>query len=726
MRHQTRLKTLLATTILAATLVPPLAAAEGRLEGWNPWLELNAGGDDQNGGLAGGRLWLPIWQNDSSVAFLDLQAQSRFDDRYNVNAGVGYRILTGEGWILGANAFFDQFETENGNGFRRGSVGLEAFGEVWEARANFYLAEGGRERVSGLSQFDASTASILPGEEAAYSGFDAQVGYRTQLFDSPVAQLRVLAGGYYFDADGFDTIAGPKGGVELVLWEPAGLPRGSQISVEGSAQWDDPRGFNGGGLVSFRMPLQTLFGQPSGHGSFSGLARRMEDRVDREEAGIAWTRLGDPIAATFNGATVTDVIFLNEGGIGLADGSSPENAADFDTYYAGTPVAGALHVVLGDQGKINSVGAQLLDGQVLLGGGGSIVLSGGGVVVDYHAPGARPTLGNEGGGPAAIVTLADNVTIKSIDFMIDQTFLGDLNSGNYRGISGSDIANVWLEDLGIMGSGAGPITNDDQFGREGIFIQRSRNITLTDIVARDIWGEAIDLRAIEGARLTGIDIDGTGRAGLLYSDDDGVLIDAVANEDILVEDFTIRNTGAFGLGVYFGQNVTLRNGAVFDAGQNDDKLGHGLFIVASDSVLAESILIQDMFESGVLVGNFGAVGSTNIVIRDILIDRAETGALFINSSGSITDVTMRGLTALGAGVHLVDTFSTTTVAIDNLTIEDGPLGFRFEGTGQVALSGTGNSSAAVALCEELPANPVIVGGLTVNAIADAVNEANCN
>lgn len=76
MRSANRMQQLLGSTLLAVALAPSLALADGRLDGWNPWFELNGGADSDQGIFGGGRAFVPFWQDSNSLGFFDLQASS--------------------------------------------------------------------------------------------------------------------------------------------------------------------------------------------------------------------------------------------------------------------------------------------------------------------------------------------------------------------------------------------------------------------------------------------------------------------------------------------------------------------------------------------------------------------------------------------------------------------------------------------------------------------------
>ncbi|MCH7889850.1 MAG: inverse autotransporter beta domain-containing protein, partial [Proteobacteria bacterium] len=162
-------------------------------------------------------LFMPVRQDDKSMWFVNLRGQIDDDEEYEANLGLGYRTLTGDGWIWGANIFGDVRETQHDNTFYQVSAGLEAMSEVWDVRFNGYLVGTDAKDISsfhglkliGKPKLHPVLADIKL-QERALAGIDGEVGYRI-----PVGEdTRLFVGAFYFDADNVDALAGLKARLE--------------------------------------------------------------------------------------------------------------------------------------------------------------------------------------------------------------------------------------------------------------------------------------------------------------------------------------------------------------------------------------------------------------------------------------------------------------------------------------------------------------------------------
>ena len=140
----------------------------------------------------------PIMQTPETkthTLFVQGRVAKESDDE-TINIGLGYRNLNeDETLLLGLNAFYDA-TTEYGH--RRGSVGVEAIGKTFTARANIY---------SAFSKEKKKTKGSVTTYESALDGYDVSV-------DAPVPYtpwMRVQATGYKWSAlKDFKDISGSK------------------------------------------------------------------------------------------------------------------------------------------------------------------------------------------------------------------------------------------------------------------------------------------------------------------------------------------------------------------------------------------------------------------------------------------------------------------------------------------------------------------------------------
>lgn len=692
---------LMAGTAALAIVVADHARADedwGRRDKWAPHmqLELKPGTDREIGQF---ELWVPVWQNETTLAYVNPRVQADLDENYEANVGIGVRTQLNDEWILGGYAYFDYRVTEHDNTFLQGSVGAELLSDDWGFRVNGYLPESDSKLVPGVGAFDIGTVTVRHGEERALPGFDAEVEYGFNPFEEMDAELRFYAGGYYFDADGYETHAGPRLRAEMRLFDLDPFPNGSRVVVGAEYQWDDPRGHQAFGLLQVRVPIQGLWGAPERKKKV-GIDRRMEESVRRDIDIVVADRLGDPIAASFaDGTEIADVIFLNEGGMG--DGSSVEEAMDIDDYFAGAPVEDALHVVIGDDGELQSVGNQLLDGQVFIGGGTSYAVQGlENLFVDFDAPGLRPTLHNEGEGTAAIFELANRNDIIGMDFRLTQMAGA---SGDYVGIAafaGAD--DILLQDLRFMNDGTLPDAVDAYFmeavGAEAIYITGGSNIEIHDIVANDMFGESIHIDSSSMVNMSGIAIDGCGRSCIAW----------VGSSDITLVDFTILNSGDTALGIYSSSNVTISDGLADTSGVTRPATGTNIVVVGSSDVNFDNITAMNATAAGFLVNT-----SSNVNIANSMIDTVDSGIIYQESQGTVSDVSIFNASVQGV-ILRDDGANNTVVELNNVTIDaTSPVGLVFGGAGEITVSGTGNTIDSALVCDTV-GGPTVFGSVEVN------------
>ena len=224
-------------------------------------------------------LFLPLWQDESSMLYGDLRAQTDDDGNQEGNAGLGFRKM-GESWILGGYGFFDYRKSdETGNSFMQGTLGVEALSETLDLRANVYIPEGGEKAAPSATGFDIVGGSLQmrAGFERALPGFDGEVGYRLWGSQDGGKEVRAFAGGYYFDAADYDTVAGGRGRVEARLFDLGFLGEGSRFTLGAEVTQDNVRDTQGFAIARLTIPFGG--GRRSGRG---GLDRRMTDYVVRD------------------------------------------------------------------------------------------------------------------------------------------------------------------------------------------------------------------------------------------------------------------------------------------------------------------------------------------------------------------------------------------------------------------------------------------------------------
>lgn len=214
-------------------------------------------------------LFMPLRQTNNQFLFLDVRG---FQDNKNSregNIGLGYRHIPdstfmGHKWIVGSYAFFDLRKSPTNHNFIQGTFGLEALSEDWDFRANLYVPEKSEKEISGTSDVTAvldnnqlRIIGIDNTRERALSGTDAEIGYKLPLLQNSIDSMRLYAGGYHFDASGFDNITGTRGRMELSWDDLPYIGEGSRLTLGGEIQHDNARDTTAYALARLRIPLQT-------------------------------------------------------------------------------------------------------------------------------------------------------------------------------------------------------------------------------------------------------------------------------------------------------------------------------------------------------------------------------------------------------------------------------------------------------------------------------------
>lgn len=168
-----------------------------------------------------GAMWSPLDVNclglgigRSSKVFMDLRGHyGTFWHRHRVgiNVGAGYRVLTCDDRVIGANIYYDYTKGVRKN-FHQIGVGAEWLGETWDFRINGYFPVDGHRRLAHRNLFNDYVGGyfVIENEyEFALRGFNAELGItflRWGCFD-----LYAAGGPYYYQQRDFDSFWGGYG-----------------------------------------------------------------------------------------------------------------------------------------------------------------------------------------------------------------------------------------------------------------------------------------------------------------------------------------------------------------------------------------------------------------------------------------------------------------------------------------------------------------------------------
>ncbi len=409
-----------------------------------------------------GSVFIPVWQDDTSMLFTDIRGKFDNKDSEEINLGLGYRRQINNNWILGGYAFYDRRNSGNDNTFHQATIGVEAMSEDLEFRINGYIPESTEEDVGSAT----STASMNAGnfqiqsygapKERALPGVDIEVGKGFYLPEN--WEVWAYAGGYHFDASGYEDVTGPRGRIEL----SKNFDNGMRFTAGLESQTDDVRGGQTFGIARLRMPFSAFGGgDKTPSRNLSKLDQRMTTRIIRDVDIVSGEQQGDLLnteAATFeldNGTKVSSFTTIDATGNIAADVTA-----------AG---ANSLIVIDGSAGTINT-GSTITTQteQALIGGGATITVAGtSGTTASLTLPGSRPVINGTNAGLDVIRLQQESNRLQNLT----------IQGGN----DGVRIANddQKLKNLTIQNT-----------GRNGIHVGDSDNIELDGIIIDSVNGGA--------------------------------------------------------------------------------------------------------------------------------------------------------------------------------------------------------------------------------------------
>lgn len=437
---------------------------------WDAYMQMQfIGGNDI--ARFGGDLFVPLWQNADTLIFADIRGNSDDSENYETNIGLALRKMVNDWWILGGYAFYDRKWTDNNNEFDQLTLGLELLSVNWEARGNVYIAEDGQKRAGNAfatgdgrpqAVFDGNTINVVSGGtsnftpfETAYSGFDAEMGWLLYGHEPDNDfELRGFLGGFYFDTDerGYEEIAGPRGRLEMRMYDLAWLGDGSRVTLGVESTWDDVRDVQVGGLVRVRIPLGWA-------DKMGKLERRMTDRIvrdvdivtNRRDEIIANDRVVEPGLFADNNQLIGRVTVID------ADTNNPEQTSN---------AAGPNSTVIADGslGAINTTGQIVLQpGQTFRGAG---FLVRGSVTGQVARFGTRPLISSSN--PfQPVILIALNNTIQDFDVAGGLNGFQTTNFGTANLDAGTTIDNTTATQTQLagyrFGDVLGTVTNNRAF-----------------------------------------------------------------------------------------------------------------------------------------------------------------------------------------------------------------------------------------------------------------------
>ena len=238
--------------------------------------------------------FIPLEQDTNSLMFLDIRSMLDNQQSREGNIGLGYRTILdmpflGQQWIAGIYGFADLRRSPNDNTFLQATMGGEFLSEDYDARLNVYIPEANQKELPGtdnvtgtLSGTQLRLIGTANQRERALPGFDAEVGVKLPVLEENISSVRLYGGGYYFDADGYDEVSGPRGRFEVNWDDVPVFGQDSRFTLGAEIQHDNVRGRTAFALARLRIPLQSFKKQKQHSSYLSALERRMTERVVRD------------------------------------------------------------------------------------------------------------------------------------------------------------------------------------------------------------------------------------------------------------------------------------------------------------------------------------------------------------------------------------------------------------------------------------------------------------
>jgi len=757
-----------------ASLSVLVLAAPALADKWDPSLDgIGRAGSDSGGGALD--LLVPLYQDDDTLLFGNALGGLDSDSSTGAALGLGLRLQIDESVILGGFAYGDWLRTQNDNAFFQVTGGLEVMTEDWDLRVIGYLpltderSVAYRAPVDGVDgaggigvgtgtlevqgnelgiQWEGIAGSLgLDGfheREALLGGFEGEIGYKLPL-DRALGrnwEVRTFIGGYHFSAEDYDTYAGPRARVELRGYDLAFMGDGARVTLGAEASWDDPRGVTGAGLLRVRIPLGWFTNERK---ELTALDRRMVDPIPRRITPLTDSRTttlaavdgslgGGAFEAVEDVETdreIENIAFASgtAGGNGTAaDSGTQADPTDLDSAVtlAGT---NGLVVVLGSEGSLTTQ-VDLLDGQIVLGGGSTLDVRGviSNTAFTYDPGDTRPTLIHDAAVAGTGVVQIDSATGVKIQGLSFNALVPNFGTQRF-GVSIVDSSNGIVRDIDVTGGVAGLVVFDTGGAASDNFL--GEDIDVTDA------SFGIIVQSVGTGRLTNLEFDGaTGNniANQIFQVSGAVAGDSV--NGISINDVTGTTPGG---GVIFAnsQNIVVSNFNVGAAAPNVTLArGFSLNAGVSNVTLTDSSFTN--YATGILASN-----STNVTIDNVTITDAQSFGIQINdgsdidiTNSTIIDTGIAASAAISAGLQIngVDGVLVQNVAIiggnqtDNgfnlqaLTPGVGSIVFKAGSTGNTVTGLTGTGAA----CATITAGgAIITGSLSYDNLDDGAGVVTC-
>lgn len=206
----------------------------------------------------GGGFMLPLWQDNESVLFADLQGRVDDHDSGDGSLGLVYRQYLDPNWIFGGNLYYDLKSSRSGNVFNQLGIGVELLSLNWEMRINGYLPASNNKRADYNMGYSNGTLITHNFMERAYRGIDWEIGHRFLYWGwNDCCEVRWFVGSYHFDhfaSDG-QNFGGPRGRLEMRMHDLSWLGPQSRLEFGMELSTDKIRHEQVYGYMRVHIPL---------------------------------------------------------------------------------------------------------------------------------------------------------------------------------------------------------------------------------------------------------------------------------------------------------------------------------------------------------------------------------------------------------------------------------------------------------------------------------------
>ncbi len=680
--------------IFILLLLSPLVRAEDNNNKWQGYVEF-LGKSGTTRSLGQTDIFLPLSQNNDSLLFFNIRGHIDDQDSTELNLGLGYRQLF-DRWILGSWGYFDIRNSENDNTFVQGNLGFEALSNQWDFRINGYIPESTEKRTNRNDKVVIANNSIgvRLGLERALPGFDAEIGYRLPILED----LRVYAGGFYFDADGYEKVTGPRVRMELKVHDLPFLNEGSRLSFGFEVSHDDVRDTEVYGLVQLRIPFSFFKSNKNKKQHLSYLERRMLDPIVRDVDIVSGTSLSKPLqvrSSSGGGPISRQVVVDANSDIATEVTSAGENS---------------LVIIDGAAGRVDTAGITMTRGQTLAGGGTAMdlffIADGKLESIRYTPTGSRAIINGTG---ADVITVHSG-NVNSVNTIQNLTIMGGTGDGITTAVATSpttgnmieDRANVILIDSTIDGVGGNGIELDDSSrlivvnstientGARGIVVDDVNTVNIRNSIVRGTGSQGVSIGSENNANIHDVSFSQTVREALTFDS---------RNTNVMVSNVRFNDVGTSGqeaIQLLDGNNIIFNN-IMIDGTGNDgirttnnnilhfsnigisNTAGQGIEFDDDNTITLMSVTIDDTASDAIEIAN-----SNTVSIRDLFIGNnsaansiSERGLdLFDNNMVTMTNVMISN--TVDDGIRFSDG---NTAVITELTLTDiGNQGVHLDGT----------------------------------------------